>query len=270
MNSFLRLFLSSGTSPIEGVDPDIDPNMKHCYRGGFVTSAPWRPVTGAELELLQMRRVPTHCFDTISIFKMPPALLQESRRLGVDQLTSQAEARKYDSDKKYLAFMEKLLHFLEAYIITDNDFEIKGLRCCNILGLKGATYDHVDGKLPGLHIDSWDTRPWSTRKEARNRICINLGKESRYFLFVNLNISTVVDMIAGHEIVDYPNPKRNSAFNIFFELYPDYPIVKVELEPGEFYIAPTENILHDAMTEGKTVPDISLTILGYFNVSSLF
>ncbi len=46
--------------------------------------------------------------------------------------------------------------------------------------------------------------------------------------------------------------------------YPDYPVIKVRVAPGEAYIAPTENMIHDGSTVGKQYPDIHLTLFGYF------
>ena len=40
------------------------------------------------------------------------------------------------------------------------------------------------------------------------------------------------------------------------------PIVKIILEPGEYYVAPTEQIIHDATFVNNE--DITITILGYF------
>ena len=49
----------------------------------------------------------------------------------------------------------------------------------------------------------------------------------------------------------------------FMQRYPDYPVIKVRVAPGEAYIAPTENMIHDASTVAKRVPDLHLTFLGH-------
>jgi hypothetical protein len=67
----------------------------------------------------------------------------------------------------------------------------------HILGFNRSVAEHFtltrDQRLPrvekiGLHIDSWDGGGVDGRAERTQRICINLGRTSRYFLFVNLPI----------------------------------------------------------------------------------
>ena len=45
-----------------------------------------------------------------------------------------------------------------------------------------------NGKYAGLHVDSWDRLPLRYRHRARNRLCINFGREPRYLLFINLTL----------------------------------------------------------------------------------
>jgi hypothetical protein len=46
--------------------------------------------------------------------------------------------------------------------------------------------------------------------------------------------------------------------------WPDYPAIRLQVNPGEAYILPTDNMVHDASTEGSIFPDINLTYLGRF------
>jgi hypothetical protein len=48
------------------------------------------------------------------------------------------------------------------------------------------------------------------------------------------------------------------------QLYPTYPVVRLRIGPGEGYIAPTENVIHDGSTIGMTKWDLYLTMLDYF------
>jgi hypothetical protein len=50
----------------------------------------------------------------------------------------------------------------------------------------------------------------------------------------------------------------------FMKKFPDYPVVRLRIDPGEAYILPTDNLIHDASTEEKQFPDITLTFLGSF------
>lgn len=44
------------------------------------------------------------------------------------------------------------------------------------------------------------------------------------------------------------------------KLYPDYPVIKLRIAPGEAYIAPTGQIIHDGTSMGKQYPDVTLHV----------
>jgi hypothetical protein len=47
------------------------------------------------------------------------------------------------------------------------------------------------------------------------------------------------------------------------EKYPEIPIVRCRLRPGEAYIAPTENLVHDGSSVGQGDIDRQFTIRGH-------
>jgi hypothetical protein len=51
------------------------------------------------------------------------------------------------------------------------------------------------------------------------------------------------------------------------EAFPSYPVLRLEIRPGEAYIAPTEIVIHDATTMGKEFTDATFTVLGNFDRS---
>jgi hypothetical protein len=51
----------------------------------------------------------------------------------------------------------------------------------------------------------------------------------------------------------------------FMSTFPDYPIVRLRLRPGEAYIAPTENVLHDGSSTGVRAINQYLSMRGRFD-----
>jgi len=51
----------------------------------------------------------------------------------------------------------------------------------------------------------------------------------------------------------------------FMSTFPNYPVVRVRLRPGEAYIAPTENILHDGSSAGVGNVNHYLSLRGRFD-----
>jgi hypothetical protein len=48
----------------------------------------------------------------------------------------------------------------------------------------------------------------------------------------------------------------------FMRHYNDYPVVRVMIRPGEAYLAPTENIIHDGSSANKNLRDLHITWRG--------
>jgi hypothetical protein len=48
----------------------------------------------------------------------------------------------------------------------------------------------------------------------------------------------------------------------FLTLFCDYPVLRLRIQPGEAYIAPTENVVHDGSSMEMSVADISLSLRG--------
>lgn len=121
-----------------------------------------------------------------------------------------------------------------------------------------------DGLLTGLHIDSWYRRELDDRASSPNRVSINLGTQDRHLLFVNLPLREIAERVAkarGGEWVEdisFQLPRE------FARLFPEYPVVKLRVAPGEAYIAPTENVIHDGYAERIGGIDLQFTCRGYF------
>lgn len=129
-------------------------------------------------------------------------------------------------------------------------------------GLRTATLDPNDDKRQGLHVDSWSRNGLLERTTAPNRICLNLGSAPRRLLMLDLGFDQIAGMMSGAPI-DNPTDIARA----FLALHPTYPILAVEVQPGEAYIAATENLVHDGSTIGSSAPDVTLTLLGEFRRS---
>jgi hypothetical protein len=131
--------------------------------------------------------------------------------------------------------------------------------------LPTTTYDPRTSQLIGLHVDSFYREPLATRHLAPNRLCLNAGKEDRFLLFINLPLLEMRNILVRAGDTD-PRVTGDSidVGDVFMALFPDYPVLRLTIRPGEAYIAPTENVVHDSTTEGKTESDVTITLLGEF------
>ena len=157
-----------------------------------------------------------------------------------------------------------------AYTITNElseylDIQHTGLAgiCQHQLGFPTVTICGRRKKRVGLHIDSWEKKPITTRHTSTNRICINIGNSGRRFIYVNHTLSDLAYLLRV-------NPRTGNTCAIssliarLWRRYPGFPVYSLNLEPGDAYVGPTENIIHDACDTLVATDNATLTVLGQF------
>jgi len=119
-----------------------------------------------------------------------------------------------------------------------------------------------DSQRVGLHLDSWDHIREASghgQMHARsNRIGYNAGDEDRFLLFVPRSVRMIQDMVIKKGL-----KREQDIISCFFESYPNEKIYRLQIKPLEFYVAPTENMIHDGSTLGQTSSDIAIFVRGY-------
>lgn len=115
----------------------------------------------------------------------------------------------------------------------------------------------------GLHFDRWDNLPVAELGAASNRISLNLGPQDRYFVFLSETASCMAARLEAAGV-----PVRADVRDIgtaFMRKFPDYPITRLRLRPGEAYVAPTENVLHDGTSAEMVGVNHYLSLRGHFH-----
>src|ERR1041384_4965795 len=105
------------------------------------------------------------------------------------------------------------------------------------------------GQLIGLHIDTWQSRSVDHRCQAPSLISINVGVEDRHFMYVDLDVAEIFQRLSKENLTDTMMFDQTAHMPArFFSAFASYPVTRITLAPGEGYIAPVENIIHDAST----------------------
>lgn len=125
-------------------------------------------------------------------------------------------------------------------------------------------YKEEDKKYMGIHNDG--TRYVSPYRlhTSGNRFTINLGREPRSFLFVNLTMPQALNMLKQKMDIKKQRVDITNIARYFFTHYPDYPVIKITQQPYQYYIAPTDNCFHDGSTLGTRELDIIIVYFGAF------
>lgn len=111
-----------------------------------------------------------------------------------------------------------------------------------------TTPDHRDRQLIGLHLDNWDKLDYATKHTGRRRLCVNLGPGTRYILLGDMDAQTICRAVRTDFVTCYPH---TDDLRSYVALGLPLQCLRIRLDPGEGYIAPTEFLPHDGSTEDQ-------------------
>ncbi len=249
-----RITLSEGTEMVQVLNnlPASNPT--------FVPKRSWyTPDTVEQKSILgSVNEVPK--YQSIGLYRMPQNLISQWEKMGIHQAETEADInglmQKADYKQVVLATEQWAATFQKV-----NEPLITHRLACIPKGLRTVTFNPRENRYLGLHLDSWEKMTLDELSGVRNRLCINLGRDARYFLYMNLEIKQL------QSILKLPNQTNaRSLIQTFLSQFPDYPVIRVKLKPFEAYIAPTENLIHDGSSEDQEFQDVQITLRSYFKV----
>jgi hypothetical protein len=248
-----RIALSQGTEEASGRTL-----RGQTYRTpSFVPRLPWVRPNADEMDMLT--RGSSHddtATSFVAVVKISERSLADIHALGFGRQMSRESYDQLASRELTISALKSCFADLAPYI--DRGCQLKALGFA--IGEPGIPTVATDPlRRAGLHVDNWDD-DWDGTT-LRNRLHLNLGCESRHFLFINV---LVQDFPVGPEIpagpgVGTPSTRLGHAF---MRGSPEYSVVRVRIDPGEAYLAPTDYLIHDGDSTGKTLPDVNFAMLG--------
>lgn len=238
----------------------------------FVPRLNWRGVNEKEIRILKAN---DRCREanTIYIGDIPGSLIHLFQKLGLEQCKNRNEVfEKFRSRPELtMAINQATEDFLQTksngkpfhfHYLGSNLPNLKVVACDTTV--MPADYREPDKRYMGMHNDG--TKDVSTHRihTLGNRLTINLGKETRSFLFVNLTMTQAFNMLK--QKIDFSEHEIDivNIAGYFFRYFPDYPVIKINQKPYQYYIAPTDNCFHDGSTAGMTALDIIIVYFGGF------
>jgi hypothetical protein len=265
----VKVYFSEGINPSErlSISEGVELMESDDYLPeSYVPKEDFRQITNKELILLEGKDNAENFAENLAILKLPDSFKTVVDNLKMESATSQIELHTMIGRHKELSkqLNIELNNFIEPYLTSIKHKKVFGifLLPTNIrtVGRQESLKKHM-----GLHLDSGTSLPIQEYHHAPNRVCINIGKSTRYLLIINKTAKQLLAMIA--EKMDIAHIKsQEDIMKAFFKNYPDYPVIKIALNPFEAYIAPTDNVIHDGTTVGMTSPDITIVLFGFFNL----
>ena len=244
-----RIELSSGTR-VADIRETADLVHGPAYEeGARLPREPWRRPTQEEAESLIVTEAPRNMATSVAIVKLPGEFSNDRR-----QAIGSGNAGSIELD---------LLQPLRAICELGEPLHYIG-PSKNPGNLKTITINHDTGRYNGLHVDLWDRLDLNSRHLATNRICVNIGQGDRYLLFLPLSLMGIASALSEEMGPDWQAPRRFTLIGRqFMERFPDVPVIRCRLAPGEAYVAPTENLVHDGSSAGQSGMDERFTIRGH-------
>jgi hypothetical protein len=203
-------------------------------------------------------------YNKIIIRNIPENIKKILLDLKINESTERDEVFKKfaENPEVTLKIESEITNYLSKYS-DNNDFKLYKILVLYPNRKTTALINFEDGiKYLGMHYDSCTTFEIETAIESKNRFCLNLGKEDRELYVINLSLTQIKNLILeknSDEIIILDNLTP-----LFFKYYPNYPVLKLKIKPFQYYIAPTDNCIHEGTTLRKKEIDISITYLGYF------
>lgn len=270
-----RIEASSGTraaSPSDGEYED----------GAIIPAGEWQDLPRNDRKMFLGTKAARERNATIRIVGTSSVIVDRFRELReLAQRCQLDEIRRQLSRPEFRDAIEMCKRYVSerfANGLFNNPGFISGGIRANATNLCTVTVHPQTGKYVGLHVDNWTRLPLNQRHLAPKRICINLGNDPRYFLFVNLSIRRLLDAALGTPVEEFKPSSWGPAIShdmlrvldrtaggtavarAFMACSPRYPVIRLKVYPGEAYIAPTENIIHDGSSAGAKGMDVSLSL----------
>jgi hypothetical protein len=231
------------------------------FDNAYIPLTNWRQPTDSEMEIICNTNYSSN--PLVQVLRLPDVVTNclNDLQTQIIGLQTQQVLKMVHSLNSQLQQQTKIWDYINSihYGLTQ-EIKVLGLGAMDP-GKITVSYDSKSGRHVGLHFDSFSGDDILHREQSPNRLCINIGTEVRYLMFINLTASQIYHLLNQPSINNV-----NTLLRTFLQQYPQYPVLRIKIHPGEAYIAPTEAIIHDGTTLEKTHVDVSFTVLGRFMV----
>lgn len=237
------------------------------YRNSYIPKTNWRSLSSTEQKVLISDSPFSDYGKNIYIGELPGDLKKSLKSLGLHKCTEMDQVMPCikKQEKKVKKLSDRLEDFIRPFSSTG---QYKFHRITRALPNWATTTRFLvkdELVFVGLHIDQSRQFTPFTAARSDNRISVNMGSETRHLALINLTLIQVVNMIKERSGIPYSEINLVNISTLFFKYFSGYPTVKLAIKPYQFYIAPTDNFLHDATTLEINNLDVTFVYVGQFD-----
>ncbi|NKB47148.1 MAG: hypothetical protein GKR77_05100 [Legionellales bacterium] len=251
-----RVLMSSGVCTAAKYSSQNAPYFDNAY----ISRSPWKTPTSEDSNILTTGNT-SDFTKTIKVFKVPEEIIKPFQLLELNKVATEQDYYSRMNGIKGKRAIEKATRYVKTFSI--NNADVEPITVFNRPNLYSTARDNIIERYLGLHIDFTFKETISQETHHPNLMSINLGNEDRYFLYVNLTVLDLIELLKPNEGMTY-----RRLVQTFFQLYPNYPVIRLKINPGDAYIAPAMNLIHDGIGS-KNSPDLHLMFRGYISSSPM-
>jgi hypothetical protein len=250
------------------------------HQGSIVPTPPWYAVNEDQLSRIFSLHQDSDPGRMVRVTTFPTSLLQEFHSLFGPEVPLQREevarvAGGHGGQKVYAQVASALAQGMFVRGKCELAAEPRGGFCVKSANLLTVTINGRSGLRVGLHVDDLSGLDIGQRASAPSRMCANFGWTDRFFLLVNVSVDDLGCLTAGRLLRRHAGAENKTKnlgrsrplkdlVDSFLYAHPNRPVVRIRIRPGEAYIAPTENLVHDGSTVGSAIPDVACHVRGMF------
>lgn len=243
---------------VSGCNQAISTENYQFEENSYIPNLPWQKINNETFNLLSSNK---KNYTDVSLISLPNEINKALKNFNIHNCSNFNDVRIIENTQSFKNLKIELISYFKSFTKNNSDIIAHNIYYGKE-NLLNNTFNFATQKFIGFHLDSWEGQPLWEREFSNNRICINLGKESRFLMFYNISI---IEMANALNISIYDaDLDINSIYKKYITLYPDTPIYRLEILPLEAYIAPTEFIIHDGSSYGTKSPDINIVFRGSF------
>jgi hypothetical protein len=250
-----------------GTETADDAGLAHRYvADARVPRGPWRMPTPDEVESLVADAANAPAGETLEILSLTETArcrAQHALDLGRAVATS---SNGLDQSGEWAALTRAVPDLVAAVTAScplpfrqTSDLRIAS----NDPGLPTTTRDPGHGnRLLGLHVDSHERRALSDRGACQRLLNVNIGAEPRWFAFLDISVAQIADFLATTIGETINRLGGTDAGREYLALAPECRVYRVRLEPGQGYLAPVQNLVHDGCSTGMQFISLTARVFG--------
>lgn len=247
-NDFDRLTVSDGAVLIDEL------NGLPCKKVSYIPKLPWLNTSNIKYGVNE-----SNYLINVSVGKLNNNLIQQLKKIKIGECKTLRDLYIIQESLEYKNCIESLIRNLSRFNYDAPNLTQHRLYFCDKT-LGNNTFNKHDNEYLGMHLDSYEGQNLNDRNKTRNRICINLGLQSRFLLFYRTTIMEMAQQINNTS----DNQNINEIYEKYMSLNVKEHVYRIEVKPFEYYIAPTEAIIHDGSNWPSSSPDINLVFRGRF------